>query len=111
VHLGEVGEGLAIGLMLAPIPQASMAFLFWEVRARRTWYCPEMPEWSMEKYRFYLDLPGDFWERGTLLRYLRSRDVPVVWDAGAGQYLLPHAGFSTLLRCRTEVQLLDPATK
>lgn len=31
----------------------------------------------MEKYRFYLDLPGDFWESGTLLRYLREREVQV----------------------------------
>jgi hypothetical protein len=36
-----------------------------------------MPEWDMEKYRFYLDLPGDFWESGTLLRYLREREVQV----------------------------------
>jgi hypothetical protein len=43
----------------------------------RQWYCPEMPEWNMEKYRFYVDLPGDFWERGSLLRYLRSRDIRV----------------------------------
>lgn len=41
------------------------------------WYCPEMPEWNMEKYRFYVDLPGDFWDRGALLRYLRSKDVKV----------------------------------
>lgn len=33
----------------------------------------------MEKYRFYLDLPGDFWESGTLLRYLREREVQVYW--------------------------------
>lgn len=31
----------------------------------------------MEKYRFYLDLPGDFWESGTLLKYLREREVQV----------------------------------
>jgi hypothetical protein len=36
-----------------------------------------MPEWDMEKYRFYLDLPGDFWESGALLRYLREREVQV----------------------------------
>jgi hypothetical protein len=41
------------------------------------WFSPEMPEWDMEKYRFYLDLPGDFWESGTLLRYLREREVQV----------------------------------
>jgi hypothetical protein len=36
-----------------------------------------MPEWNMEKYRFYVDLPGDFWESGVLMRYLRSKDVKV----------------------------------
>lgn len=29
----------------------------------------------MEKYRFYLDLPGDFWEGGQLMRYLKERQV------------------------------------
>jgi hypothetical protein len=45
-----------------------------------------MPEWDMEKYRFYLDLPGDFWESGTLLKYLREREVQVRqqnYDSGA----------------------------
>lgn len=37
------------------------------------WFAPEMPEWNMEKYRFYVDLPGDFWEGGRLMDYLRSR--------------------------------------
>jgi len=73
------------------------------------WYCPEMPEWNMEKYRFYVDLPGDFWERGALLRYLRSRDVAVVWDEESGQYLLPHSAFNKVFQVRTEVQVLDPA--
>lgn len=36
------------------------------------WFCPEMPEWDMEKYRFYVDLPGDFWEKGELLMHLRA---------------------------------------
>jgi hypothetical protein len=31
----------------------------------------------MEKFRFYVDLPGDFWESGALLRYLREREVQV----------------------------------
>lgn len=47
------------------------------------WFSPEMPEWDMEKYRFYLDLPGDFWESGTLLRYLREREVQVSRTGGA----------------------------
>lgn len=30
------------------------------------WFAREMPEWDMEKYRFYCDLPGDAWESGAL---------------------------------------------
>jgi hypothetical protein len=36
-----------------------------------------MPEWNMEKYRFYVDLPGDFWESGVMMRYLRSKEIKV----------------------------------
>lgn len=32
-----------------------------------------MPEWDMEKYRFYVDLPGDVWERGDLMRLIKVR--------------------------------------
>ncbi len=51
------------------------------------WFAPEMPEWNMEKYRFYVDLPGDFWEGGRLMDYLRSR-----WGerGGAGRGLQQH---------------------
>jgi len=73
------------------------------------WYCPEMPEWNMEKYRFYVDLPGDFWESGIMMRYLRSKEVKVEWDAATGQYVLPHKAFTKVFQVRTELQLLDPS--
>ncbi|KAL6751221.1 FtsH-like AAA+ protein [Haematococcus lacustris] len=73
------------------------------------WYCPEMPEWNMEKYRFYVDLPGDFWEAGVMLRYLRAREVQVEWDAGSRQYLMPLRAFPRVKQVRTEVQVLDPS--
>ena len=66
-----------------------------------------MPEWNMEKYRFYVDLPGDFWEQGTLLRYLREREVQVQWDAASGQYIMPYTAFTKLGEVRTELQLID----
>lgn len=56
-------------------PQPRLLFPVSYIRSQ--WFSPEMPEWDMEKYRFYLDLPGDFWESGTLLRYLREREVQV----------------------------------
>jgi hypothetical protein len=53
---------------------------------RSRWLSPELPEWDMEKYRFYLDLPGDFWEGGQLMKYLRERQVGAARGAlvGAG---------------------------
>eukprot|EP00879_Flechtneria_rotunda_P018283 GHRR01019180.1.p1 GENE.GHRR01019180.1~~GHRR01019180.1.p1 ORF type:complete len:509 (+),score=127.64 GHRR01019180.1:313-1839(+) len=71
------------------------------------WFSPEMPEWDMEKYRFYLDLPGDFWESGTLLRYLREREVQVIWDNDSRQFVLPYKHLTKLGEVRTELQLLD----
>jgi hypothetical protein len=61
----------------------------------------------MEKYRFYVDLPGDFWESGTLLDYLRQREVQIMWDSGSGQYILPYRHLTKLGEVRTELQLLD----
>ncbi|WIA18809.1 hypothetical protein OEZ85_003491 [Tetradesmus obliquus] len=73
------------------------------------WFSPEMPEWDMEKYRFYLDLPGDFWESGALLRYLREREVQILWDDASRQYVLPYKHLTKLGEVRTELQLLDAA--
>ncbi|KIZ04815.1 cell division protease FtsH [Monoraphidium neglectum] len=72
------------------------------------WLSPELPEWCMEKYRFYLDLPGDFWEGGQLMRYLREREVPVVWDQESKAYVMPWSGFTRLGEVRTELQVMDP---
>jgi cell division protease FtsH len=67
-----------------------------------------MPEWNMEKYRFYVDLPGDFWESGVLLDYLKERQVKVEWDPDSRQYVMPWRNFTRLGEVRTEVQVLDP---
>lgn len=73
------------------------------------WFCPEMPEWNMEKYRFYVDLPGDFWDSGVLLRHLRSKDVSVEWDEASRQYIMPYSGMSKVFEVKTELQILDPS--
>lgn len=69
----------------------------------------------MEKYRFYLDLPGDFWESGQLLRHLRSPSAPgaarPVWDPEAKAFVMPWAGFTRLGEVRTELQLMDPSER
>ncbi|PNW85891.1 hypothetical protein CHLRE_03g201100v5 [Chlamydomonas reinhardtii] len=73
------------------------------------WFCAEMPEWDMEKYRFYVDLPGDFWESGVLQRHLAAqRAEGAVWDPASGQYILPYRAQKKVFQVSTEVQLLDP---
>jgi hypothetical protein len=34
-------------------------------------YAEEVPEWKMEKNRYYVELPGDVWEEGTLMNLIR----------------------------------------
>ncbi|GLC47538.1 hypothetical protein PLESTB_001403000 [Pleodorina starrii] len=73
------------------------------------WFCSEMPEWDMEKYRFYVDLPGDFWERGVLQRHMAaSRTAGAVWDPVSQQYVMPYRAQKKVFQVTTEVQLLDP---
>ena len=35
-------------------------------------YGPEVPEWKMEKHRFYCELPGDIWEDGYFMQLVRG---------------------------------------
>jgi hypothetical protein len=35
-------------------------------------YGPEVPEWKMEKHRFYCELPGDIWEDGYFMQLVRD---------------------------------------
>jgi len=71
------------------------------------WWSPELPEWDMEKYRFYVDLPGDFWDSGLLLDTLKERMVQIVWDSSSKQYVLPYKHLTKLGEVRTELQVLD----
>lgn len=71
-----------------------------------------MPEWDMEKYRFYVDLPGDFWESGVLQQALAAqRAAGAVWDPVSGQYVLPYRAQKKVFQVTTEVQMLDPADR
>ena len=44
-----------------------------------------------------------------MLKYLRSKDVRVQWDAEAGEYVLPQEAFTKVFRVKTELQVLDPS--
>ncbi|GFR40632.1 hypothetical protein Agub_g1214 [Astrephomene gubernaculifera] len=74
------------------------------------WFCAEMPEWDMEKYRFYVDLPGDFWESGVLQQHMAATrgSAGPVWDPVSRQYILPYSAQKKVFQVTTEVQLLDP---
>lgn len=39
-------------------------------------YGPEVPEWKMEKHRFYCELPGDMWEDGYFMNLVHSQFPP-----------------------------------
>lgn len=38
----------------------------------RIQYAEEVPEWQMEKNRYYVELPGDVWEEGELMRLIKD---------------------------------------
>ncbi len=38
-------------------------------------YAEERPEWQMEKYRFYCELPGDIWEDGYFMQLIKMNQV------------------------------------
>ncbi len=66
----------------------------------------------MEKYRFYVDLPGDFWESGVLQQALAAqRAAGAVWDPVSRQYVLPYRAQKKVFQVTTEVQMLDPADR
>ena len=41
----------------------------------RILYADERPEWQMEKYRFYVELPGDVWEDGYFMQLIKMNQV------------------------------------
>ncbi len=48
-------------------------------------YANEVPEWKMEKNRYYVELPGDVWEEGTLMQLIKDNQEKRV---GAGAVVL-----------------------
>ncbi|KAG7666975.1 hypothetical protein KSW81_000723 [Nannochloris sp. 'desiccata'] len=45
-------------------------------------YADEVPEWKMEKNRYYCELPGDVWEEGTLMELIKRSQERRVWMNG-----------------------------
>ena len=69
-------------------------------------YADEVPEWKMEKNRYYCELPGDVWEEGTLMELIKSnQERRVLID---GQYRVPYESLLKLNEVRPELQVVDP---
>lgn len=69
----------------------------------RHMYCQQRPEWQIEKYRFYVELPGDLYEDGYFMQLVKMNQ-PLRQVDGRREY-------RNLLRegqVTTELVVLDP---
>lgn len=67
-------------------------------------YCQQRPEWQIEKYRFYVELPGDLYEDGYFMQLVKMNQ-PLRQVDGRREY-------RNLLRegqVTTELVVLDPS--
>jgi cell division protease FtsH len=69
-------------------------------------YAEEVPEWKMEKNRYYCELPGDAWEEGTLMRMIKENQEKRVLING--QLRIPYDNLLKLNEVRPELQVVDP---
>ena len=68
-------------------------------------YGNENPEWSMEKIRYYCELPGDFWEDGSFMQLLKENMNPQRDARGRLQY----DQMRKFDQVHPELALLDPS--
>ena len=69
-------------------------------------YADEVPEWKMEKNRYYCELPGDVWEEGTLMMLIKDNQEKRVMMNG--QLRIPYDNLLKLNEVRPELQVVDP---
>lgn len=69
-------------------------------------YADEVPEWKMEKNRYYCELPGDVWEEGTLMELIKKNQERREWVNG--QLRIPYDSLLRLNEVRPELQVVDP---
>ncbi|KAL3137049.1 hypothetical protein ABBQ32_006634 [Trebouxia sp. C0010 RCD-2024] len=65
---------------------------------------PERPEWQQEKHRFYVELPGDMWEEGEMMRLLKSNLAQRTEDGR-----VPYLNMLRLGQVRPELVVIDPS--
>jgi hypothetical protein len=68
---------IALPAMYVPLPACLL---------RSVAYAPELPEWQMEKNRYYVELPGDVWEEGTLMHLIKNNQEKRVGGAALCKY-------------------------
>ncbi|DBB13646.1 TPA: hypothetical protein ACH3X3_000668 [Trebouxia sp. C0006] len=66
-------------------------------------YAPEKPEWQQEKHRFYVELPGDVWEEGEMMRLLKGNLAQRTEDNR-----LPYDNMLQVGQVRPELVVMDP---
>ncbi|KAK9845418.1 hypothetical protein WJX81_006080 [Elliptochloris bilobata] len=64
----------------------------------------ENDEAAMEKYRYYVELPGDLWEDGTFMDLIRMNAAPLIGEDGRMQY----KDMLRLNQVHTELVVIDP---
>ncbi len=67
-------------------------------------YAPENPEFKMEKYRFYVELPGDFWENSPFMDELKYNMAPLRDENGYVKY----GDLLQVGQVHPELVMLDP---
>lgn len=70
-------------------------------------YADEVPEWKMEKNRYYCELPGDVWEEGTMMKVIKANQEKRVWMNG--ELRIPYENLLKLNEVRPELQVVDPS--
>lgn len=67
-------------------------------------YVDQRPEWQMEKYRFYVELPGDLWEEGYFMNLVKVNQVIVDREG-----YMPYEHMLKEGQVTTELVVLDPS--
>jgi hypothetical protein len=84
-----------------PLPFLFSFYLYCSIQ-----YAEEVPEWKMEKNRYYCEIPGDMWEEGLMMRLIKQNQEKRVLEDG--RYMVPYSSLLRLNQVRPELQVVDP---
>lgn len=63
----------------------------------------QLPEWKMEKQRFYVELPGDMYSDGHFMNRIKGNQIIKGRDSR-----MPHEDMLQEHQVTTELQVIDP---